>query len=180
MDEANELMITGEKSIVGESRYEKLKERLQSFKIDNLTAREKALANAHEKHFLDAFIPLAWKIEGVSLAQLKQLDIEELKELSNWIEKETKISVILNKCSAVVSTSLCSCTVVLFPIVHEMWKNVSDGRRPFTKWQFVATKKSWKNFMEKTTFPATRFYATLDPAPKNSAKLFGQRGFIFN
>ena len=75
-----------ENSIVNpDGRYELLAKKLESFKVNNLTAKEQEAAKSKEeaigeikKSFAASFIHLCWQLIGISRSQLAQMTEEEL------------------------------------------------------------------------------------------------------
>ena len=147
METAKELMITGEKPIVSSGRQEKLLQKLNEFKINNLTAKEKKLADIREQRLAESFIVLSWKFFGASKEQLKQLDDEDLKEMGALICRKARWLTCLQ-------IPLFSALIMLIIPNVVMWDNVKKCGRVMWCWQYVANWNKLKKAYGENYSPA--------------------------
>lgn len=103
------LVPTGETSIIGPNDRERLFQRLEGLKRNNLTERESKEAAEFERVCKESFIQLAWDCFGISLAQIQPLPEKEFRALEKEIWKYAKPRMRLHAALA------------LFPIFGWMW-----------------------------------------------------------
>ena len=147
-----ELMVTGDKPIVGAAgKREKLFEKLNSFKIDNLTASEQDIARKHIDKLVDAFVTLSKAWFGVSVEQMKKLDLEELKELLGVVYEKAHRRRLAHELLIHLSVAGMCC-----------WLFVDNFyERPTYSWQLVYNNNALEKLCGKNNFPMHRVQVDL-------------------
>ena len=69
---------------------ELLLRKLEELRYGGLTSKQKQAAGKDEKIFVKSFIELSWTCEGLSRDDLKQLSIEELRELGELLTPKVR------------------------------------------------------------------------------------------
>ena len=92
--------------------------RLNSFKTDNLTAKDRTIYDDLNKKAMYMFRWLAWSKFGISLKQIKELDRNELNELAAMIYERSKTPAMIQRfiltCIPVLGWSVFAVTMETF------------------------------------------------------------------
>ncbi len=91
MENTTSLIKTETQNLVTDGRREKLVKKLNEFRVEGLTAKEKEELDWHRNTFVKSFTEVSWEFLGISKTQLVQLGKEDLEELAEILNEKTKM-----------------------------------------------------------------------------------------
>ena len=131
----------GEKSVVLPNERDKFFMRLESFKKNNLTAKEESEVGFHIEQLYSSLHELAWNIFGLNEKQLKLLEISELWQLDEEIYKRAK--------TIGLAQSLC---FAAFPILG--WIYFFTQFKPLYYWSYKYQREKLRKYLKDEVFYA--------------------------